>query len=575
MKWFNNMKIGKKLTFAFFFITLFSAIVGAMGIYQMITIERRYTALYESYGVSLGYLTKVTEGYQMRRGLLKDLIIQTSPEEEQKVNEKIKAVDIVVSDNMKLYQNTITNDADREIFNELSSLLDKYNPLKDGFVSYALAHEDELALGLMSGDGAAISTQMEDIIEKIIQNNLETGKELSSNYNVKTNTAIGVMAGIVLLSMILALIFGSAIAQMIGKPIKKLVTVADKIAEGDLNVSVDINTKDEVGMLAKAFQIMSENLNETMSKIREAAVQVASGSKQVSDSSMTLSEGATEQASSIEELTASLEEISIQTSQNADNANQANMLAEKAKVNAVEGNEQMAEMLKAMEDINHSSSNISKIIKVIDDIAFQTNILALNAAVEAARAGQHGKGFAVVAEEVRNLAARSANAAKETTDMIEGSIRKVEGGTKTANQTANALNMIVEGVAKVANLVGNIATASNEQAAGIKQINQGIMQVSSVVQTNSATSEESAAASEELASQAELLNNQVSKFNLREERLYKYHEEKEFMSQDVLRMLDNMQDRNTIKKHKSETKVHVPSGNSPKILLSDKEFGKY
>lgn len=241
---------------------------------------------------------------------------------------------------------------------------------------------------------------------------------------------------------------------------------------------------------------MIERNNEILTSINTAADQVASGSKQVSDSSIALSQGATEQASLVEELTASLEEISSQTKLNAQNANEANKLAADSKNSALQGNEQMKDMLAAMREINDASSNISKIIKVIDEIAFQTNILALNAAVEAARAGQHGKGFAVVAEEVRNLAARSANAAKETTDMIEGSIDKVQEGTRIADQTAAALQSIVGDIEKVANLVGDIAMASTEQAAAITQINQGISQVSQVIQTNSATSEESAAASE-------------------------------------------------------------------------------
>ncbi|MNJ49161.1 Methyl-accepting chemotaxis protein IV [compost metagenome] len=317
---------------------------------------------------------------------------------------------------------------------------------------------------------------------------------------------------------------------------------------------------------------MTHNINEVMLNISASADQVASGSTQVSETGMVLSQGATEQASTIEELTASLEEISSQTTLNAENAETANKLATDARKDAVIGNDQMKEMLNAMHEINDSSNNISKIIKVIDEIAFQTNILALNAAVEAARAGQHGKGFAVVAEEVRNLAARSANAAKETTDMIEGSMRKVEDGTKIANETANALNQIVEVVTEVTDLVSQIARASHEQAIGISQITEGVTQVSQVTQTNSATSEESAAASEELSSQAEMLKEQVQRFNLKRSRAYRgtteFHSED--YSPEVMRMLEQMSEQ----KH-SKNDRRKSSDDKLKIELSDQEFGKY
>ena len=296
--------------------------------------------------------------------------------------------------------------------------------------------------------------------------------------------------------------------------VSEISQVLAEISDGNLDLAITADYKGDFVEIKNSLNNIIQSLNQVMGDISEAADQVASGSRQVSDGSQALSQGATEQASSIEELTASIEEIASQTRQSAVNANQASDLSAEGKVNAQKGTDQMKEMLHSMVDINDSSINISKIIKVIDDIAFQTNILALNAAVEAARAGQHGKGFAVVAEEVRTLAARSAAAARETTELIEGSISKVEIGTRIANETAAALSEIVAGAEKTADLVTGIAEASNAQASGIAQINAGVGQVAQVVQSNSATAEESAAASEELSSQAEMLKEMVSKFKL-------------------------------------------------------------
>ncbi|AZN43577.1 HAMP domain-containing protein [Paenibacillus albus] len=364
--------------------------------------------------------------------------------------------------------------------------------------------------------------------------------------------------------------------------VSEISEVMTEMARGNMDVGIDSEYRGDFAAIKRALNHVIQSFNSLLHDINGAAGQVASSSMQVSGSAQLLSQGATEQASSVEQLTVSLEEIGVQTRRNAESAAEASDLAVKARLNAVDGNEHMKHMLGAMDGINEASGNISKIIKVIDEIAFQTNILALNAAVEAARAGQHGKGFAVVAEEVRNLAARSANAAKETTVLIEGSIKKVEGGTKIANETASALNKIVEDVAKAADLVGEIAAASSEQATGITQINQGISVISEVTQTNSATSEESAAASEELSGQAEMLKEMVGRFKLKrvDMAMAGFRDDRYGGSQasggetvPAYAKYDRVR-QTAVYTGRSETAA-ASAGGAIKIALSDREYGKY
>lgn len=574
MRWYNNMKIGMKLILGFLMVALIAGGIGVVGVINLQKIEELDTKLYEKMTVPLGEMILVAESFQRMRGNIKDVILATTPEQVADFEQRIKDRNLEFDTNLKSFETTLLTEDGKTLVAQVISDKAKFDALANTVIQLVKSNKKAEAIALMDGEGNTLRTAIEENYRTLKDLKVEIAKDTAEGNAKTANNASTTMIILLVGGMIIAMLLGVFISSSIRKPINKMVEASKRMADGDLDITLEIDTKDEIGVLAKAFIRMTANMNEVMTNINAASEQVASGSRQVSDSSMSLSQGATEQASSIEQLTASIEEIASQTRLNAQNANQANELAESAKHNAVQGNTQMQLMLKSMDEINDSSNNISKIIKVIDEIAFQTNILALNAAVEAARAGQHGKGFAVVAEEVRNLAARSANAAKETTALIEGSIKKVEGGTKIANETAVALVQIVGSIEKVSNLVGDIAVASNEQAIGVDQVNQGISQIADVVQTTSATSEETAAASEELSSQAEMLKHQVARFKLRRSGHMNFGRGMEEVNPDVLRMLDSMKDQ---KRYSSEPQNYDRDEpqSAKKIVLSEKEFGKY
>ena len=373
---------------------------------------------------------------------------------------------------------------------------------------------------------------------------------------------VGIVAGF---STVFALAF--ACALLIGyflKPLQKVVEVGEKLSVGDFDMNLSYKSKDEIGKLMHSMgdvvsrirsiigdlseklnqlaqgnfnvemnnaeyysgayrplfdsiQNISTDLSGTMAEIQQSAVQVNSGAEQVSSGAQGLSQGATEQASSIEELSATMNDISAKIKETAETTREASRLSNMAGQSVMVSNEKMREMSLAMEEITEKSQEISKIIKTIDDIAFQTNILSLNAAIEAARAGAAGKGFAVVADEVGNLAQKSAKAAQNTSSLIEETIEAVNKGVRISEETAESLTEVVSRAGKINDLIDIASSASEEQARGVSQLSVGIDQISSVVQSNTATAEESAAASEELSGQAHILSDLVGRFSLREE----------------------------------------------------------
>lgn len=556
----ENMKISRKLRFGFLTVTLLGVLIGLAGIGGMLIMLQAQQTSYEKYMRGVQYSTNAEAAFARSKGVVKDLYINYGRSSTEPYKDLVETQFSTVSQQLFTYSKTICDSTDEANFNATKTAFANYKTLIDSYVSAAVggSSQTELYNQLYSSKTQA------DAADAAFKAMSAYKSEVAANQLAATRTLslviIGIVALIIVLSLTVALVLSGKISRIISHPIRQLCNDAEALAVGDAAARQNdaktvrlLARSDELGQLSRAFDklagtietraqetraiadgdltvnitVYSENdvlgnaLREMVASwaglagaIMATAGQVDAGAKLVSDSSGSLSQGATEQASAIEQLTASLLEVTSHTGENAENARTTSDLTLEIKGQAEAGNSQMEQMLRAMDEINLSSDNIGKIIKVIEDIAFQTNILALNAAVEAARAGDQGRGFAVVAQEVRSLAGQSAKAASETAELIENSMQKVGDGTKIAKKTAAALQQIVDGIAKTTGLVSTIADASGEQAAALQQINQGVEQISTVVQNTAASAEESAAASEELSMQAEELKRSVTAFRL-------------------------------------------------------------
>ncbi len=557
----KNLRIGTKLLVTFMLIILLFCATVAVAITGLRQNAEKYS---EFYNVGYQITSKVMN---MRRGLqiiVKDLTFITIETDDAKS-------DAYLSD-MKKELSLLEENATWlfEHFQGDAALLDSFS---EDILSAVELQENVIALAETDMEQArtALLNEYQPLVEEAVNTLIEISssaeKDAERDYQETTSmqellvfAQLGMAGG----ALVITLLLSTYLTRSIRRPLRELEVSAEKIVNGDFEVNVAYHSKDELGSLANAFRNMAvilkdvihdasrlleemangnfdvrtqaeesyvgscqnlllsirklnRDLSITLGQINLSADQVASGSSQVSIGAQALSQGATEQAASVEELAATIAGISRQVKDTAENALEARDQSSTAGDEMEKCNEQMHDMMTAMEEITRKSSEIGKIIKTIEDIAFQTNILALNAAVEASRAGIAGKGFAVVADEVRNLASKSSAASKDTAELIESSIKAVARGTQIADSTAQSLVTVVEQVRAAASAVNKIADAAEEQAGAIEQVTLGVDQISSVVQTNSATAVESAAASQQLSSQAEMLKNLVAKFELREE----------------------------------------------------------
>jgi len=566
----KNLKVSLKLIVSFTLIILLTAAIGIIGIIGMTNINTAKQEMYYSITTPMPYVGKVEENLQSARVYLRDMIMAAMADNQpgvdsnwSKVSERLADMNAAIGPFREYVQDEEAlryfNESIRKYESELKPVVDAiYAAAKSG-----TPEDIDRIKQTFLPQCTDISYSIIDGFENCVNRMMDVGKESYQTSDSMATMLLTVIIVALIIAVVIAVFLTIYISGLIAKPLSIMASAFNQIGmRGKLTFDSSITRyanetaerKDELGDCAKGFngiishlaeieknlaeiadgdlttnvhalsdedsiansmQRTLDNLNTMFGEINSASGQVSTGSKQIADGAQSLAQGSTQQAASVEELSASIGEIAQKTKENATKAERAATLASTIMQNAERGNMQMGEMTTAVHEINQASQSISKVIKVIDDIAFQTNILALNAAVEAARAGQHGKGFAVVAEEVRNLAAKSAEAAKDTGGLIQNSMEKAELGARIAGETAESLADIVSGINESSQIVGEIARSSEEQALGITQINTGIDQVAQVVQQNSATAEESAAASEQMSSQSAMLEELISQFKLK------------------------------------------------------------
>lgn len=553
----KNLKVSKKLIISYTFILTLMIICIGVSVGNLVKMRSKVENFYRGPFKVLNAANTVNSNFEAMQKSVFRAISSTDQEIAKQALENTKVCASTIQEQIPIIQKDFLGDP--AIVERLQAALDELAPQRQHVLELALENQKKEAAAYMEANNVITIHKAQAELDELISIANEKADTLIVNLRAAQTKFIVMLSVLGTASVLVSILFGIYIARSITRPIKELEAASMQMAQGHLKVDIKYISKDELGSLSNSMREMSDkifyymdaiseamqqlaegnldipsyetfqgdflpvqeallivinSLNETMSEINMFSDQVASGSDQVSSGAQVLSEGVISQASSAEELAATMSEISQQVSENAENSQSVKAAAGEMAANLLDCNQQMQEMKAAMEEINGCSTQIRSIIKMIDDIAFQTNILALNAAVEAGRAGESGRGFSVVAQEVRNLAGKSSEASKSTEVLIKQSLAAVDLGTKLAEKTAASLMNVVDGTDEMIFKINQIAEASKKQAAATEMVSSGIDQISDVVQTNSATAEESAAVSEELYGQSQLLKNRVSRFKL-------------------------------------------------------------
>ncbi|MDR3482288.1 MAG: methyl-accepting chemotaxis protein [Burkholderiaceae bacterium] len=508
-----NLKIGTRLALGFGLILILLVAVAGLGISS---ISKTDDALHHIVDVNvkkMTYLNDMEGSVHIVSRVIRTVAMLSDENEANVQRKKIEEAREVYNAAFASLEKMPLDDAGKAFVAKIKEDQAAARSLNDKFSELAKTNKDEATQYLLK-EAAPANTKWQDAMHEFSQlqreKNQKDEEAAIESYNAARLEMLVLAAA--------AILAGAGIAwfasRSITRPIDEAVKVAQTVAQGDLTSRIEVTSSDETGMLLQALKDMNASLVNIVGQVRIGADTIATASSEIAAGNLDLSSRTEEQASSLEETASSMEELTSTVKQNAENARQANSLANSASDVASKGGAVVSQVIDTMSSINESAKKIVDIISVIDGIAFQTNILALNAAVEAARAGEQGRGFAVVAAEVRNLAQRSAGAAKEIKTLIADSVEKVDAGSKLVDQAGSTMSEVVDSVKRVTDIISEISAASQEQTAGIEQINQAIMEMDNVTQQNASLVEQAAAAAESMQDQAGSLTQVVSVFKI-------------------------------------------------------------
>ncbi|MBV8666387.1 MAG: Tar ligand binding domain-containing protein [Burkholderiaceae bacterium] len=510
----DNTTIKARLIFVIAFLSALMVVIGVMGLSSLGSTNASLKTVYEDRLVSLGQLDSVIRAILRVQLSLSDAA-SAEPAQLGSWADKAETDVALASKVWGEYMATYLTPEEKKLADQFSEA--RQELMEQGVkpaIAAARAQDVNAVSGLVHGKITELYPKVRDHMNALIQLQLDVGKGEYDKSQASYSRFRMLAIGSIVVGLIMGAVVGMWLVRSITGPLNYAVDIAETVAGGDLRQRIDVTTTNETGKLLQALKDMNESLVKIVGQVRTGTDVIATASNEIASGNLDLSSRTEEQASSLEETASSMEELTGTVKQNADNARQANQLAQSASEVAVRGGSVVAQVVETMGSINESSKKIVDIIGVIDGIAFQTNILALNAAVEAARAGEQGRGFAVVATEVRNLAQRSAAAAKEIKELINNSVEKVDIGSKLVDQAGSTMDEIVESVRRVTDIMSEITAASQEQTTGIEQINQAVTQMDNVTQQNAALVEEAAAAAGSLQEQAGNLSQVVSVFKL-------------------------------------------------------------